>query len=169
MRQIREKDVGSNISRELDDFNMAVGQFWRLVGSRRTVKQVDVYVSPDVQSAYEKKKSEFSTLRTPMEEMRVFHVTGTENIQSICLESFKVRGQDVAITNGAAYGHCVYTAKGPRTPMCTHGRGKAVILCKTLPCKISNNVGKGDSWAPNEVWLIFKKAKQLLPVYVLHL
>ena len=103
-----------------------------------------------------------------MEEMMVFHVTGTENIQSICLESFKVGGQDVAITNGAAYGQGVYTAKGQRTPMCTYGRGEAVILCKALPCKISNNVGEGDSWAPNEDWLAFKKAKQLLPVYVLH-
>ena len=33
VRQIREKDVASNISRVLDDFNMAVGQFWHLIGS----------------------------------------------------------------------------------------------------------------------------------------
>ena len=33
VRQIREEDVASNISRVLDDFNMAVGQFWHLIGS----------------------------------------------------------------------------------------------------------------------------------------
>jgi len=104
--------------------------------------KADVYASPDVQSAYEKKESQFSTSWNPMEEMRVSHATGTENVLSICLESFKVGGQDVAITNGAAYGQGVYTAKGPRTPMCTYGRGEALILCKALPFKISNNVGE---------------------------
>jgi hypothetical protein len=168
VRYIRAEDVGSNISRELDEFNMAVGHFWRLLGSTCTVKRVDVYESPVVQSAYEKKKSEFSTSRKPVEEMWVFHGTSPENIQSICLEGFKVGGQGIAIANGAAFGNGVYTAKGPRTPMGTYGRGKAVILCKALPGKISKIVGEGDSWAPNEDWLIFKTAKQLLPVYVLH-
>ena len=168
MRKIREEDLGSEISRELDEFKMAVGHFGRLLGSRCTVKRFDVYESHDVQSPYDKNKSEFSTSRKPTEEIWVFHGTGTENIESICLEGFRIRGQDShAIRHGAACGQGVYTAKGPRTPF-SYGQGKAVILCKTLPGKTSNTVGEGDSWARNEEWLIFKTAKQLLPVYVLH-
>jgi len=101
--------------------------------------------------------------------MWVFHGTPQkENIESICVSGFKVGGQGVGIAHGAAYGKGVYTAKGPSTPLGYGQDAKAVILCKALSGKRGNKAEEHDSWAPNQDWLIFKTAEQLLPVYVLH-
>ena len=165
------KDVGCKISREVDEFSMATGHFWRLLGSHKDIKQVDVYDSPVVQAAYEDKRSEFERAKKPTTETWVFHGTHeTWNIEKICESGFKVGGQNVQIAHGAAYGRGVYTAEGPRTPM-SYGNQKAVILCKALPGDCSKGQGNGDSWVPQlgSDWRIFKTAEQLLPVYVLYI
>ena len=71
------------------------------------------------------------------------------------------------IVNGAAYGHGVYTAKGPDTPMGYARDTKAVILCLALPGR-KGVQGQDDSWSPHghPDWMIFKTAGQLWPKYV---
>jgi len=173
-REIKAIDIGSDISREADEYSMAVGHFWRLLGPQHPhpkVKQVDVYQSATVQSAYEKKKSEFSAADKPIDEIWVFHGTPDEaNIERICGDGFRVGGQGVDIAHGDAHGRGVYTAKGPSTPM-GYGKGKTVILCKALPGRRGKKIEEHDSWTPQNPasdWVIFKTGEQLLPVYVLH-
>ena len=71
------------------------------------------------------------------------------------------------IANGAAYGHGIYSAKGPQTPMGYGGASHSVILALALPGK-QGAMGVDDSWTPRGDWVIFKSGAQLLPKYVAH-
>ena len=171
VRTIKAEQIGSEISRESDEFNMAVGHFLRLYGAHRAVKKVDVYDSLDVQSAYKKKKSEFEMAGKSTCEKWVFHGTSVENIPKICFHGFEVGGKGVKIANGRAYGQGVYTSQGPGTPL-QYGKDNAVILCKALPGKCKEAEADGvDSWTPpsKKDWLILRAPQQLLPLYVLHM
>mgnify|MGYP006077147475 FL=1 len=144
---------------------MAVGQYHRLLKSQsRHVKQVDVYESPKVQKAFTDKERELKARGSDSSQIWVFHGTAKENIEKICAGGFIVaRGSQ--IVHGAAYGHGVYTAKGPATPMGYAGDANAVILCLALPGQ-KGVQGQDDSWSPQEDWMIFKTAEQLWPKYV---
>ena len=98
----------------------------------------------------------------------VFHGTKEANIEMICCGGFRV-AQGNQVVNGAAYGHGVYTAKGPQTPMGYSERGgaHAVILSLALPGETGQQE-KADSWAPSDDWMIFKTGEQLCPKYVVH-
>jgi len=170
LRELKASEMGSTHSKELAEFNFASGQYMRLLGaSARQVRQVDVYESKPVQDAYEQLKAQFSA-RGLREEIWVFHGNSNEDVvKKICTEGFKVAGRPggPAIANGAAYGHGVYSAKGPSTPM-HYGRGShSVILALALPGK-KGTQEVDDSWYPNGDWVIFKAGSQLLPKYVVH-
>ena len=133
------------------------------------MQQVDVYESPAVESSYEMKKRSMKNSR----EIWVFH--GTSNLSavaSIMSGGFKVGGRsaDVPVANGSAYGHGVYTATGPNTPMGYANAGNAgnrVILAKALE-GVKGRQEVDDCWAPKDDWLVFKTGEQLIPKYVVH-
>ena len=157
-------------SQELFQFNFAVGQLYRLLKTQAIdVEQVDVYNSPVVKSTFEKKKAEFEA-KGHGEEIWVFHGTGSgETVATICSEGFKVAGKPGGppIANGAAHGHGVYSAKGPKTPMNYGSSSRSVILCLALPGK-KGAQEREDSWEPKDDWIVFKTGEQLLPKYVVH-
>ena len=101
----------------------------------------------------------------------MFHGTAPKNIPLIMEGGFKVGGKapGVGVANGALYGHGVYSAKGPGTPMSysQHAGGKAVILARALQGNIGPQ-GTSDCWEPKGDWAIFRDASQLLPLYVVH-
>jgi hypothetical protein len=169
--EIKAHELGSAHTKELFEFNFATGQYVRLLGtSAERVKQVDVYESKPVQDAYEQLKAQFSA-RGSKEEIWVFHGTSSAaTVQSICTGGFKVAGQPGGppIANGAVYGHGIYAATGPRTPM-GYGQGsRSVILCLALPGKRGTQQEVDDSWYPRDDWVVFKTGAQLLPKYVVH-
>ena len=169
--EIKAHELGSAHTKELFEFNFATGQYMRLLGtSAQQVKQVDVYESKPVQDAYERLKAQFSA-RGLKEEIWVFHGTSSAaTVQSICTGGFKVAGQPGGppIANGAVYGHGIYAATGPRTPM-GYGQGsRSVILCLALPGKRGTRQEVDDSWYPRDDWVVFKTSAQLLPKYVVH-
>jgi len=167
LRRLKEGEVGEKAgSRELDEFNMAVGQYLRLLRTEsRGVKQVDVYDSPKVQKAFSDKKRELKARGSDGSQIWVFHGTAKENIEKICAGGFIVARDPSQIVNGAVYGHGVYTAKGPATPMGYARDVNAVILCLALPGR-QGVQGQDDSWSPQQDWMIFKTAEQLRPKYV---
>eukprot|EP00961_Rhodomonas_salina_P069051 927172-Rhodomonas_salina.1 len=174
VRKIMAADVQeSTDSRELHEFNFAIGNFARLVGEYKNVTQVDVYESAEVQRVYMEKAEEFAK-RKKNDKIRVrwvFHGTESRNIEQICRAGFKVGGSDsrVPVVNGAVYGPGVYTAIGPSTPM-GYSRGGSIILCQALPGVTGSDYRDPtiDSWSPKPDWMIFRTAEQLLPKYVLH-
>ena len=170
-RELVAASLGSKDSRELDEYNFALGHFVRLLGGRddRPVHRIDVYDSPEVDAKYRAKKDEFIRADKPADEFWVFHGCPTsEGTRSICTSGFKVGGQDGhPISNGAAHGQGVYTATGPSTPMGYGSQSRSVILCKALVGS-EGDCNKGDHWRPNGDWMIFRTAAQLLPNYVVH-
>ena len=172
MRTLKAQEIGSNVCTDLEEFNIACGQFLRLlpptITAQRQVTKVDVYESRIVKDNYERKRSDFAGTKKSTKEVWVFHGTNCENIHKICCEGFKIGGAGVAVAHGSAYGKGVYSATGPSTPMGYGNGANAVILCKALPGDIDTDMR--DSWRPNadSDWLIFKTAEQLLPVYVVH-
>ena len=171
VRELKEKELGVTDSKELDEFNKAVGQYMRLMeGQSCHVKQVDVYESPAVEKAFNEKERAFKTAGKALTKVWVFHGTAGANIPQICAGGFQVGGSGGApIANGAAHGNGVYTARGPATPMSYASRGgtKAVILSLALP-GTTGAQGQADSWAPGDDWMIFKSGEQLWPRYVVH-
>ena len=167
VRKIKEADVGVTDSKELEEFNKAVGHYMRLMGPcSRKVTQVDVYESPMVEKAFQDKETSFRAKKIDTKKIWVFHGTAEANIEPICCGGFRVAHGD-QIKNGAAHGHGVYTAKGPQTPMGyadSTGCG-AVILSLALP-GTTGQQGQADSWTPRGDWMIFKTGEQLCPKYV---
>jgi len=169
-RTLTASDVGSEESRELHEFNMAAGQYMRLLGkSSRPVTQVDVYESAEVKARFHSKEAEFAKAKKDTKKIWVFHGTASaDNVPRICQGGFKVGGQDGhPISNGARYGQGVYSAKGPDAPMGYAQDTGQVILCLALP-GTDGKQGVDDSWAPNNDWVIFKTSAQLIPKYVVH-
>jgi hypothetical protein len=168
--EIEAQKVGSAHTKELSEFNFACGQYVRLLGtSAKQVTQVDVYESKPVQDAYEQLKAQFFA-RGFKEETWVFHGTSSAaKVQSICTGGFKVAGQPGGppIANGAVYGHGIYAATGPSTPMGYGQLSRSVILCLALPGK-GGRQEVDDSWYPRDDWVFFKTGAQLLPKYVVH-
>jgi len=140
------------------------------VDQENQVKQIDVYESKPVQVAYERLKAQFSS-RDLKEEIWVFHGTSSAaTVQSICTGGFKVAGQPGGppIASGTAYGHGIYAATGPSTPMGYGKDSRSVILCLALPGKRGTQREVDDSWYPRGDWVVFKTGAQLLPKYVVH-
>ena len=167
VRKLKEVDVSVNASKELDEFNKAVGQYMRLMGpSSRAVAQVDVYESPRVEKTFKDKEDEFKRNGIDAKMIWVFHGTAEANIEAICCDGFRVAHGN-QVVNGAAFGNGVYTAKGPQTPMGYSEKtgAHAVILSLALPGKIGQQ-GHADSWTPQHDWMIFKTGEQLCPKYV---
>ncbi|KAG5174979.1 hypothetical protein JKP88DRAFT_229574 [Tribonema minus] len=84
---------------------------------------------------------------------------------------FKIGGTGrMAIKNGAAFGHGLYTAIGPKTPaMYSASSGCcAVILARALKGTVGKEVCAGDSWTVGKHWWVFRNSNQLLPQYVVH-
>lgn len=166
-------------SRELYEFNFACGNFFRLIGGSGsrpvTVAKVDVYDSVAVKKAHQEKEDEFRQQGKSTAKRWVFHGTPqSSNVSKICSEGFKVGGSNgVPIANGAAYGNGVYTAIGPKTPMDYSRANSSIILCSGLLGKEKRSESDMgfDSWPgpPDQDWMIFKTAEQLLPQYVVHL
>jgi colicin import membrane protein len=169
--EIKAHEVGSAHTKELLEFNFACGQYVRLLGtSAKQVTQVDVYESKPVQDAYEQLKAQFFA-RGFKEETWVFHGTSSAaKVQSICTGGFKVAGQPGGppIANGAVYGHGIYAATGPSTPMGYGQLSRSVILCLALPGKRGGRQEVDDSWYPRDDWVVFKTGAQLHPKYVVH-
>jgi hypothetical protein len=156
-------------SREEAEFYKASGQYYHLLGDKsRKVNQVDVYISKKNEKKYLAQKEKLKSLGKSHEETWVFHGTSDGKVvKEICCNGFKVGGEEVLIQNGAAYGHGVYTAQGPDTPM-TYGKSSSrVILCLGL-LGTCGKQGIDDSWRPNSDWVVFKDPAQLLPKYVVH-
>jgi len=168
VRKIKEADVGVTDSKELEEFNKAVGHYMRLMGqSSRKVTQVDVYDSPNVEKTFQDKEADFRAKKVDTKRIWVFHGTAEDNIEKICCGGFRVAHGD-QIKNGAAFGHGVYTATGPQTPMSYADRTGcgAVILSLALPGRTGQQE-QADSWVvPQSDWMIFKTGEQLCPKYV---
>lgn len=171
-RELSASELGAKDSRELQEFNFALGHYVRLLkGKARTVTKIDVYDSPEIDAKFKAKKEEFRSAGKSTDAWWVFHGCPTaEKTKSICTGGFKVGGQDGhPISNGAAHGHGVYSATGPDTPM-SYGEGSmSVILCQALE-GAGGQPGQADHWRPkgDSDWVIFKTAAQLLPKYVVH-
>ena len=74
----------SPFSRELEEFNMAVGQYMRLLKAQsRHVKQVDVYDSPKVQKAFSDKERELKARGSDGSQIWVFHGTKEKTLSGI--------------------------------------------------------------------------------------
>lgn len=168
VRTLRATDIGSVVNEDTEHYNIAFGQFVRLLGpnvTTNTISSIDVIEYPPtnpVRVAFEKKRVEFSSER-PAEELWVFHGTQSDSVTKIVQIGFKVGGQaGVPIVHGAALGSGVYTAKGPSTPL-NYGGLKSVILARGL-------VGsrQRDSKFCNGDWVIFTSGSQLLPCYVVY-
>ena len=168
--EIKAHKLGSDHTKELFEFNFATAQYMRLLGMlAQQPTQVDVYESKPVQDAYEQLKAQFFA-RGFKGEIWVFHGTSSAaTVQSICTGGFKVAGQPGGppIANGAVYGHGIYAATGPRTPMSYGQSSRSVILCLALPGK-SGRQEVDDSWSPKDDWVVFKTGAQLHPKYVVH-
>ena len=67
-------------------FNMAVGQYTRLLGAAaKPVTKVDIYHNPDVQTEFKAKEAEFKAAGNETKRLWVFHGTpATENVPKIC-------------------------------------------------------------------------------------
>jgi len=173
--EIKAHEVGSAHTKELSEFNFACGQYVRLLGtSAERVMQVDVYESKPIQDAYERLNAQVSA-RDLKEEIWVhvwvFHGTSSAaTVQSKCTGGFKVGGQPGGppIANAARYGHGIYAATGPSTPMGYGKDSRSVILCMALPGKRGTRQEVDDSWYPRDDWVVFKTGAQLLPKYVVH-
>jgi len=150
-------------TRELQEFNFAYAQMKRLLTGREIqINKIDVYESPSVERNYEAKRLAMHQ----SSERWVFH--GSGYVEKIATGGFKVGGQaGVPVIHGARYGHGVYTATGPNTPMGSYARGNCVILAKALE-GVRGAQEASDCWAPKLDWLVFKTGEQLLPKYVVH-
>jgi hypothetical protein len=166
----RESLLSGEDTREQDEFNFALGQVARLhsAGTQLRVQQVDVYNAPLLCAVFASKKEAMPDAGG--RELWVFHGTTKSNISSIMLGGFKVGGQDdgCAVVNGTAFGHGIYTATGPATPMQYAKGDSCVILAKALEGQRGAQEA-ADSWSPKDDWLIFKSGEQLWPQYVVHL
>ena len=72
------------------------------------------------------------------------------------------------MANAAVYGHGIYAATGPSTPMGYGQLSRSVILCLALPGKRGGRQEVDDSWYPRDDWVVFKTGAQLHPKYVVH-
>ena len=127
--------------------------------------RVEFLYNPDVLQRFLDVTQELSGGSDPI---WVFHGTHSSFLDSIAREGFKVGGQDVSVRNGASYGHGIYTARGPDTPM-QYGHGRSVILALARPgVEGSQHDPACDSWRPRNDWHIFRRGEQLLPIYILH-
>jgi hypothetical protein len=171
-------DPWTKHTREVQEFNIAYGHFFRLMGLRRIqtqqieVAQVDVYINPLLAGQFQQELAGLSRRGRPCDEDWVFHGTGsTENVARIMLEGrFKVGGSDgVPVANGTAHCRGVYTAKDPDTPM-TYGKATGqIILARALRGRRGDCAADdADSWEPSKDWAVFRRGQQLLPVYVAH-
>ncbi|KAG5185220.1 hypothetical protein JKP88DRAFT_142589, partial [Tribonema minus] len=81
--------------------------------------QVDVYESETTRDAFYSTRAAFARAGKPLGETWVFHGTHARNKLPIMAGGFKVGGVDagIPVVNGAAYGHGVYMATTPLTPM----------------------------------------------------
>lgn len=152
-------------------FNEAFTQYKMMLGAegKLVVKSVEYYgyEHSTMQQAFDKKQQDFKARKVSDSVIWVFHGTAETNVEPIMTGGFKVGGKDtgVGVVNGAAYGHGVYSATGPGTPM-GYGRGSnGVILAQALPGHTGPQ-GTSDSWCPNGDWYIFKEKEQVLPCYV---
>ena len=142
------------------------------------VKKVFAYDSEAARARFKTCKDQFKAAGRSTRERWVFHGTATlANAHGIVKEGFKVGGQKGhTITNGAIYGEGVYTDQSPDTPT---QFGNFVVICLALPGKEIRGVQPNqrqhtldhDSWYPQAQpeWTVFKRAEQLLPVYVVQL
>jgi hypothetical protein len=165
-------DPGSHSTRDVFEYNMAYGQFLRLVQGNRRIKvtQVDVYENQRLQARYDHTRNQLSSSGRACEELWVFHGTPAANVAAIMLNGFQAGGSGgIPILNGAAFGHGIYTAKGPDTPMSYGSGARQVILARALRGRCGrDSTGDADSWEPKGDWVVFRKGEQLLPVYVVH-
>ena len=165
-------DPGSQNTRDLIEYNMAYGQFLRLIQAGRlvTVTQVDVYENQRLRDCYNHTRSQLSGSGRSCEEIWVFHGTSAENVAAIMLNGFQAGGSEgVPIVNGAVFGNGIYTAKGPDTPMSYGSGARQVILARALRGRCGrDSTGGDDSWEPKGDWVVFRKGEQLLPVFVVH-
>ena len=156
-------------NRETSEFNMACAQFCRLLNQLPSVvTAVDVIEydqNSSVSQNFDKKKASLVN----KEEIWVFHGTTEDAMKKILEEGFKVGGvDDIGIANGRVYGNGVYTATGPKTPMCYTQGNKKVLLAKALSGDRGIDDRSGDSWVPKSDWMVFRSGAQLLPCYVVH-
>lgn len=152
----------AEVSRETEEFNIAAGHFSRLLQKPVSeVKKVEVLeyepFSPVLMRYNDKRKA-----LAEQREIWVFH--GTAATYQIAEQGFKVGDQDgVPAINGTAYGHGVYTATGPTTPMGYSRNSRSVILARGLKGRLGT-----DHTTPIQDWVIFSSASQLLPCYIVH-
>lgn len=120
-------------SKELREFNQAFGHFVRLLPERsRHVSAVDVIqydAMSDVLRRFQDKKRDFITCNISVKEQWVFHGSSPEGIHGIVKGGFLIGGRDVKLASGASYGTGVYTAIGPKTPICYSTNSKTVCSC----------------------------------------
>ena len=136
----------------------------------RAVSEVVVYINDVTKRQFEAKRNSLRAAGKPTNEIWVFHGTNKQkDIDSIMRGGFKVGGKGVAVKNGPRYGHGVYAATEPNTPMRGYaGRTSSVILCRALPGLEGPQGGSGvDMWRPKTDWTVFADPHSLLPVYVL--
>ena len=134
---------GSVESTELHAFNDACGHFTRLLTGRSatavsTVECICYEHSSPVLKRFKAKKEAFKAAGIDLTEQWVFHGSSAKGIAGIVKDGFKVGGKDAGISavNGTAYGHGVYTASGPNTPMAyaERGQSKQVVAVDARLC-----------------------------------
>lgn len=170
----RENLALHEISKEQSEFQRAAFQFFTFTKYPiECVQRVDVIqygAESEVRKKYDICKQEFATQGESIVEVLVFHGTpNLQNVQNIMTHGFKVGGVDVKLAHGAAYGAGVYTAIGPATAQQYAQGTNAIILAKGLRGRIGAN---GDTTAhsinANHDWIVFRRACQLLPLYVVY-
>lgn len=168
---------------EQTEFNFAAQQLIRLTGKKSfsIISSIEVYKNPIVETKWHQKKQQFATMLNTdlkhIETVWVFHGTGTEAMQSICENGFRVPRCESEVAHGAVHGLGVYTAIGPDTPIqYSQCQGSsAAILSQALvgrrgpsPRKNQEAPPDVDSWIPKGDWIVFKDPAQLLPKYIIH-
>lgn len=146
-------------------FRMVESQFQRQSQTTEKVKKIEVWDTPELQSKFEEVKLSLRATEDDVE--LVFHGTAPENINKIMRGGFKIGGDEVGVSSGAAYGRGVYVALVPAIAK-GYARGKKVLIAAELlkgPKKKRGSRVIGHNPAMSDALVIHDK-RQLWPRFV---
>lgn len=153
------------------EVNTAIGLYCRLSPfyTIRIVTHVDLYKSPATTLAFDQARQLLAKRYRPTNAVWVYHAATDEaDVETIMIDGFKVGCEGVAIPDGGDKKRGIYGSTGPFAAR--YETTKAVILSRALPGLVGVRHDQNcDSWTCGNNWVAFRNAKQILPVYVLHL
>ena len=141
-----------------------------MLSSQVPIPYAPAFSPPTHTTQFRACKHNFESAGKPTKQIWVFHGTPKKSVVPLIMTGgFEIGGigVGVGIANGYVYGHGVYAATGPDTPMGYAGNSGQVILARAFPGTIGGQE-RSDSWIPRDDWYVFSTKEQLLPVYVVH-